>query len=94
MLENIDDINHYIQDNINQKLPKDGPLWRVYIQNYTENGIEGSLVLWKAHHSFCDGASSMSMTLAMSEEYDRSYFVKGDDLPMWQRIITRIAVPF
>lgn len=32
MLKDQDDINRYIQENINVKMPLDGPLWRVYQQ--------------------------------------------------------------
>ena len=31
MLKNQDEINKYIQDNINRKMPLDGPLWTVYV---------------------------------------------------------------
>jgi len=34
------------------------------------------------------------MSLAMSSEYDRSYFVKGADASMAVRIITRLSFPF
>lgn len=34
------------------------------------------------------------MSLAMSSEYHRSYFVKGDDMPYPLRILTRLAFPF
>ena len=55
----------------------DGQLWQIYMQPYNENGIEGTIAIWKTHHSFGDGASAMSFTLALSEEYDRSYFLKS-----------------
>lgn len=28
------DIDNYIRDNMNVKLPMDGPLWRLYVQDY------------------------------------------------------------
>jgi hypothetical protein len=34
---------------------------------------------WKAHHSLADGISVMCLSLSMSTEYDRSYFVKAPD---------------
>ena len=34
------------------------------------------------------------MSLAMSSDYHRSYFIKGDDAPWYIRIITRLSFPF
>ena len=54
------------------------------IQKYRrEDGKEICFIIWKAHHALCDGISVMSFSLSMSQEYDRSYFVKGaNDLTM------------
>ena len=78
-LETEEDIDNWAQDNVNQKMPFDGPMWNVFCQNYTVNGKPGLIICFKSHHSFCDGMSTMSMSLAMSSEYHRSYFVKGAD---------------
>ena len=51
------------------------------------------IVIWKSHHSFCDGMSVMFMLLAMSHEYDRSYFVKGKDATLLERILIRLMAP-
>jgi hypothetical protein len=51
-------------------------------------------MFFKSHHSLCDGVSTMSMSLAMSSEYHRSYFIKGADAPIYIRIITRLLFPF
>jgi len=72
----------------------DGPMWRLYCQKYTVKGKPGTIIMFKSHHSFCDGMSTMSMSLAMSAEYDRSYFVKGADASMMARIVTRLSFPF
>jgi hypothetical protein len=42
------------------------------------------LLIWKCHHSFCDGVSIMSMTLAKSEENNRSYFIASKDAKIIQ----------
>jgi len=36
----------------------------------------------------------MSMLLAMSGEYDRSYFVKSTDASLAQRVLVRLSTPF
>lgn len=50
-------------------------------------------MIWKCHHAFCDGVSVMSMTLALSEEYDKSYFIKTDDASWTQAIGVRLMAP-
>ena len=34
LLKNKNDIDMFVRDNMNLKLPLDGPLWRVYMQKY------------------------------------------------------------
>lgn len=40
MLKTQSDIEMYVEDNINHKIPLDGPQWRCYLQNY-ENPADG-----------------------------------------------------
>jgi hypothetical protein len=76
------DIDAYVRDNLNQKLPLDGPLFRLYFAKYDpidmdhvkEEDRPKSFLIWKCHHSFCDGVSIMSLILALSDNYDVSYF--------------------
>ena len=73
---------------MNVKLPLDGPLFRVYFQRYEpedqdylpEEKRAKSLMIWKCHHGFCDGASSLQMVLALSDDFNKDYFVKSQDL--------------
>ena len=52
----------------------------------------------KAHHSFCDGVSVMCMTLSLSEEYSRDYFIKSSDAKWYEALFVRllgvIKIPF
>jgi hypothetical protein len=75
-------------------MPFDGPMWSLIFQPYKVNGKNGAIGIFKNHHCFSDGASAMSMCLAMSSDYDRSYFVGSGDVPYPIRIITRLAFPF
>ena len=83
LLKNQSDIDAYMRDNLNIKLPLDGPLARIYVQKYDAddqkhlpaNQKSKSILIWKCHHSFCDGVSVSSLFLAASEDYDRSFFV-------------------
>lgn len=75
-----DDIDNFVQDNLNNKMPLDGPLWRVYCQNYPlEDGTKQAILIFKMHHSIADGISCICMMLMCSNEYDRSFFVKSTD---------------
>ena len=75
-------------------MPIDGPMWRLHIQKYHYDGKDGTLIIFKSHHSFCDGVSVMCMAMALSHEYDRSYFIGGKDASLFQRIFTRLSFPF
>ena len=93
MLKTKDDIDKFCQDNINIKLPNDGPLWRIYMQEIEQDSKPMAIIIWKSHHSFCDGVSVMSLQLSMSAEYDRSYFVPSSNLTFIQKMLLRISVP-
>ena len=59
-----EDISNYVQDNMNMKMPMDGPQWQLHFINGfidPDDGVRKTLVLWKQHHSFCDGVSAMCM---------------------------------
>ena len=51
-------------------------------------------MIFKFHHSFCDGVSLMSSTLAISSEYNRDFFVKFTEPSWWQVLAVRLMVPF
>jgi hypothetical protein len=82
---------------MNVKFPVDGPLWRVYSQEYNPNDSDPNntlgLTIFKAHHSFCDGVSIMCMTLALSEEYGRDYFIKSKDAKWYEALFVKLISP-
>ena len=80
LIKDQNEIDHYMRDNINKKLPLDGPQWRMRAQRMTDaDGVEYTISIWKCHHSFMDGVSCMSLTAASSSDYSRDYFVKSKD---------------
>ena len=88
------DIDRIIQEGINVKMPLDGPLWQFEIFNCTIDGKEVAACIWKCHHSFCDGVSITCFTLALSKEYDRSYFIKSSDVSLLEQLALKLMVPF
>lgn len=82
---------------MNQKMPLDGPQVRIYLQKYDPVDMDHvpeaqrpkSIMIWKAHHSFCDGVSAGSLILALSKEFDRSYFLPSKELSFFKRILAR-----
>lgn len=80
---------------MNVKMPLDGPLVRVYYQKYEpeDNKDVHGLLIWKCHHCFCDGVSVMCMTLAMSEEYNKDYFIKAEDVSYLNAFLIRLTMP-
>ena len=74
-------------------MPLDGPQWRVIGQKMKDyDGKEYNLTIWKAHHSFMDGVSCISLTAATSAEYSRDYFVKSKDATFLQRLFIRLSI--
>mgnify|MGYP006125495607 CR=1 FL=1 len=102
MLKNKNEIDMFVRDNMNVKMPLDGPLWRLYIQKYDADDQEHlpedlktrGLTILKAHHSFCDGVSVMCMTLSLSEDYGRDYFVKSADAKWYEVIFVKFMALF
>jgi hypothetical protein len=52
------------------------------------------MIVFKAHHSFCDGVSIMCMCLALSEEYNRDYFVKSNDAKWYETLFIKFFSVF
>ena len=83
-------------------MPLDGPLWRMYAQNWTptdESHLPADkkskgITIMKAHHSFCDGVSIMCMTLSLSEDYSRDYFIKSSDAKWYEALFIRLIAIF
>lgn len=98
ILNSREDIDAFSRDNLNTKMPLDGPQWRMYAQNWTptdeddlpdEHKSKG-ITIFKGHHSFCDGVSVMCMTLSLSEDYSRDYFIKSSDAKWYEALFIRI----
>jgi hypothetical protein len=87
VLRSIADCDAWMADNLPTIMPLDGPLTRIYCQKYEPNDQDDlppekrakGISYMKVHHSFCDGVSVMTIPLALSEEFDRSYFLNSKD---------------
>jgi NRPS condensation-like uncharacterized protein len=51
-------------------------------------------MMWKQHHSWCDGASVISFILACTDNYDPSALIHIKPIAWWQRLFLRASVPF
>jgi hypothetical protein len=94
------EIGEYVRDNMNKKFPLDGPLWSLYVQDKFEPTDQNDLpedmkshgfIIFRAHHSLCDGISIMCMTLAMGAEYNRDYFIKSKDAKWWEILFVKLT---
>jgi len=84
----------WVEDNLNEKIPLDGPQWRIHGQMYTnEEGVTGMLMLWKCHHSFMDGVSSMASVASGTVNFGRDLFVKFTDVPAYKQWFLRLSSP-
>lgn len=75
-------------------MPLDGPLWNFKIYNCKIDGVERAIIIWKSHHSLCDGVSLGSLTLSLTSEYDLSFFIKIKEPTFMQKMMIRVMAPF
>mmetsp|Transcript_1953 Transcript_1953/g.3388 ORF Transcript_1953/g.3388 Transcript_1953/m.3388 type:complete len:359 (-) Transcript_1953:686-1762(-) len=89
------EVDMYIRDNMNIKMPMDGPQYRMsYYYLTDEDGKETMVQIWKSHHCFMDGVSCMAVQACFSDEYSTDYFVKTNDISKWVHLLLRFAAPF
>lgn len=90
------EIEMFVEDNINVKIPLDGPQWRFYGQLYKrpEDGKTYMLQIWKSHHSFMDGVSSMGLSACTTKDYGPHQFIKFPEVKWWQKLMLKVTVPF
>lgn len=90
------EIEMFVEDNINIKIPLDGPQWRFYGQLYKrpEDGKTYMLQIWKSHHSFMDGVSSMALSASPTKNYGPHLFIKFPEVKLWQKLLLKVTVPF
>ena len=88
------DIADFIASDINVQMPFDKPQWRMYFQeNYLENR---SVIIYKQHHSMCDGVSCISHHLSHSgsDDFDPSKMMPIKNLSFFERLTIRLSFPF
>jgi len=90
------DLEMFVEDNLNVKIPLDGPQWRAFVQPFKdpETGKDYYIQIWKQHHSFMDGMSSMGMIGSMAKGFGPSMFIPFKSVPLWQRLLLRMVAPF
>jgi NRPS condensation-like uncharacterized protein len=54
---------------------------------------EKALVIWKAHHSLCDGISGMGLTLQCDDTFDPDKLMKTGKINFWWRMLFRLMAP-
>ena len=89
-LKDYKDIDKFIEENINVELPLSEPQYRYF---YKEHFGNGSLLVWKQHHSFCDGASSMAFILASGDHYDPSAMIPIRKVSFMQKLMLKLSIP-
>jgi NRPS condensation-like uncharacterized protein len=86
----------FVEDNINVKIPLDGPQYRVFTQNYVDpdTGKKYFVQIWKSHHSLMDGMSSMAITASACKNYGPHLFIPFKEISIVNRILLRVFAPF
>ena len=62
ILKSQHEVDCFVRDNLNVKMPMDGPQFRVcYMPFKDDDGTECYLQIWKQHHCIMDGVSCMAV---------------------------------
>ena len=89
------EVDCFIRDNINKKVPLDGPQYRsIFMKFKDENQKTCGIQVWKSHHSMMDGVSCMALTAASSKEFKRDYFVNSKDATYLQEFLVKCSSIF
>lgn len=80
VLNSDEDINKFVENNLNLEMPLNKPQWTIWWQDKFQDENH-SISIWKSHHSFCDGLSVMSLHLAMGDTYDSSALIPIKKIP-------------
>ena len=86
----------WCEDNLNKKMPLDGPQWRCFgfmYKNPEENNKLQMIQIWKCHHSFMDGVSSMALSGWSTSDYGRHNFIKFKDPSFFIQMALRVLSP-
>eukprot|EP00347_Sterkiella_histriomuscorum_P012286 403369170 len=90
-LKNDDEINKYIQQTINIPFDFSRPQFQLIWQENYQNKF--SVLIWKQHHSFCDGASIVSFINSTAEKYDIDALIPIKRISFWQKLFLRLSIP-
>ena len=69
-IKNERELESFVNQEINKPIPLDNPQWVIWIQeDYNE---KESLIIYKQHHSMCDGISCMNYHIGQGDNFDQS----------------------
>jgi len=93
-LKSKEEAEEFIREEINKPIPHNTPQWRMYWQEEYDPAGKFSLIIWKQHHSLCDGASVMCFHLTHGVKYDTSCLIPFKGVGFLQRLFLRTTFPF
>ena len=80
------DVDEWLEDNIHDMMPVDGPQSRMYCQKFGPTDFPElppdqrpkSIFIWKSHHSVCDGVCCAALHHQLSDEFGPQCFFGGE----------------
>lgn len=51
------------------------------------------IIIWKVNHCLMDGISAIMLFTAMSEEFNRDYFIPSKDISLINQILLKVTAP-
>lgn len=90
-IKNKADIESFAGLQLSKAFPLDRPQWQVWIQMNYEG--EKALIVYKSHHSLCDGISGMGINMQCDEKFDPDKMIATGRIRFYQRVLFRIIAP-
>ena len=86
------EIEKFVNEEINKPIPLDRPQWHIWVQeNYQD---KHTLLIYKQHHSMCDGISCINFHLGQGDNFDISALIPFPrKITLLDRIMIRLTFP-
>ena len=91
-MKNREDLGNFLAEKLPSKFEDKEPKWKIWIQKNYEG--DKAFAVWKAHHFFADGVSSVCCGMQLDEHYDHTKLLDFKQPSFLQKWLFRLCVPF
>jgi hypothetical protein len=92
-VRDVKELEEFVNQEANKPIPLVRPQWEIWWQDDFQGRY--SLMIYKQHHSMCDGISCMSFHIGQGECYDTSCLLPFPrKISFLERLLVRLSFPF